>query len=240
MPSNSNPNSNSNHSHNPQKSGSSQTTTTTTSSISDSTVPSDTSSATADSSIPPPASSSTVDTSSVSSTTADTGSNASTTTPFPPILPSASAVNASSAFATSTFSPFAGSTPSASAVDTSSAAATSTSAPLPVNGSSSLSRNSVIGGVSLLALIGLVLIYMRRRRRYHTAPSAEFMSGRSAVAPSMASSPARADSFNSMTELTQAGRPSMNLQYANTPPPLFTPGNYPYPFPEKLSNVVPL
>ncbi|KAJ3873360.1 hypothetical protein F5051DRAFT_419458 [Lentinula edodes] len=95
----------------------------------------------------------------------------------------------------------------------------------------------VIGGLVFIALVILGVIYVRRRRRLHTAPSAEFMSGRALINPlGSASGAGRSTSqFSSTSQLSATPRDVFAAA-----PPAFTPGNYPYPFPEKLGNMIPL
>ncbi|KAJ3785977.1 hypothetical protein GGU10DRAFT_353025 [Lentinula aff. detonsa] len=108
----------------------------------------------------------------------------------------------------------------------------------------------VIGGLVLFAMIVLgIIYYMQRRRRLHTAPSAEFMSGRTPmVAPGSTPGSGHAESFNSTSQLARnlaTSQYSASVSYdghgaATAAPPAFTRGNYFYPSPGKLSSMTPL
>ncbi|KAH7877935.1 uncharacterized protein C8R40DRAFT_876413 [Lentinula edodes] len=95
----------------------------------------------------------------------------------------------------------------------------------------------VIGGLVFIALVILGVIHVRRRRRLHTAPSAEFMSGRALINP-LGSAPGAGRSTSQFSTTSQLSATPRDAFAAA--PPAFTPGNYPYPFPEKLGNMIPL
>ncbi|KAJ3735831.1 hypothetical protein DFJ43DRAFT_1150574 [Lentinula guzmanii] len=107
-----------------------------------------------------------------------------------------------------------------------------------------------IGGLVLFAMIVLgIIYYMQRRRRLHTAPSAEFMSGRTLmVAPVSTPGSGHAESFNSTSQLARnlaTSQYSASVSYdahgaAAAAPPAFTRGNYFDPSPGKLSSMTPL
>ncbi|KAJ3761117.1 hypothetical protein EV360DRAFT_80519 [Lentinula raphanica] len=96
-----------------------------------------------------------------------------------------------SSSATATIPPSTSSIPP-SASSTMSPSASIVPSPTPTPSSSTSSQNNVdvaavtgalIGGFVLVALIIAGILYMRRRRRLHTAPSAEFISGRTPMGP---------------------------------------------------------
>ncbi|KAJ3815776.1 hypothetical protein EV368DRAFT_84080 [Lentinula lateritia] len=147
----------------------------------------------------------------------------------PVVTPSSSSVPLTSTLATSVTM-----LPSASAVPSS---ASNSSALSQSKVNAGAIAGGVIGGLVFIALVILGVIYVRRRRRLHTAPSAEFMSGRALINP-LGSAPGAGRStsqFSSTSQLSATPRDAFTAA-----PPAFTPGNYPYPFPEKLSNMIPL
>ena len=109
----------------------------------------------------------------------------------------------------------------------------------------------VVGGVVLLALLVGLFLFLRRRRRTHAAPSAEFMhiarrgSGSSSSSgggggggsPALSAKRASQGTMRSLSlssmPLALARQGSLSLDDDERPPP-FTPGNYRDPVYEKV------